>query len=220
MEWALLQGLSDADRRIVLASAHRRRFAHGEVVFHEADPGDTVHLVAEGRLAARRSTSAGDTVTFAILGPGDTFGEMALLASQPRRTSTVVALEPAVTLSLGFSEVERLRSDHPAIERQLVEMLAQRVIRLSDHLLEALHVPAEERIVRRLLDICDRYDTPEGAGTVVVPLTQDAVGELAGAARPTTNRVLRRLAADGVVALHRGSIEVLDRKALARRAGP
>ena len=73
------QGLSDADRRVVLASAHRRRFARGEVVFHEADPGDTVHLVAEGRLAARRSTPAGDTVTFAILGPGDTFGEMALL---------------------------------------------------------------------------------------------------------------------------------------------
>jgi CRP/FNR family cyclic AMP-dependent transcriptional regulator len=220
MEWALLRGLSDADTRVVLASARRRRFAHGEVVFHEADLGDTVHLVAEGRLAARRSTSGGDTVTFAILGPGDTFGEMALLGSQPRRTSTVVALEPAVTLSLGFSEVERLRSDHPAIERQLVEMLAQRVMRLSDHLLEALHVPADERIVRRLVEICDRYVTPEGARTVVVPLTQDAIGELAGASRPTTNRVLRRLAADGVVALHRGSMEVLDRKALARRAAP
>ena len=53
-----------------------------------------------------------------------------------------------------------------------------------------------------------------------VPLTQDAIGDLAGASRPTTNRVLRRLEADGVVALHRGSIEVLDRGALARRAAP
>ena len=79
MDWALLGGLPEADRRVVLASTHRRRFGRGEVVFHEADPGDTVHLVAEGRLAAHRSTPAGDTVTFAILGPGDTFGEMALL---------------------------------------------------------------------------------------------------------------------------------------------
>ena len=157
MDWALLGGLSDADTRVVLASAHRRRFARGEVVFHEADPADTVHLVVEGRFAARRSTPAGDTVTFSILGPGDTFGELALLGSQPRRTSTVVALEPAVTLSLGFGEVERLRAAHPTVERQLVTMLAQRVSRLSDHLLEALHVPADERIVRRLLEICDRY---------------------------------------------------------------
>ena len=220
MDWALLEGLSEPDRRVVLASTHRRRFARGEVVFHEADPGDTVHLVAEGRLAAHRSTPAGDSVTFAILGPGDTFGEMALLGGQARRTSTVVALEPAVTLSLGFAEVERLRAAHPAVEGQLVEMLAQRVMRLSDHLLEALHVPADERIVRRLHEICDRYAAPEDARTVVVPLTQDAIGDLAGASRPTTNRVLRRLAGEGVVVLHRGSIEVLDRAALARRAAP
>ena len=218
MEWALLEGLPEADRRVVLASAHRRRFARGEVVFHEADPADTVHVVVEGRLAARRSTPAGDTVTFAVLGPGDTFGELALLGSQQRRTTTVVALEPAVTMSLGFGEVERLRAAHPAVERQLVAMLAQRVARLSDHLLEALHVPADERIVRRLLEVCDRYVAAEGARTVVVPLTQDAIGDLAGASRPTTNRVLRRLETDGVVALHRGSIEVLDRAALARRA--
>jgi CRP-like cAMP-binding protein len=218
MDWALLGGLSNADTRVVLASAHRRRFARAEVVFHEADPADTVHLVVEGRFAARRSTPAGDTVTFSILGPGDTFGELALLGSQPRRTSTVVALEPAVTLSLGFGEVERLRVAHPTVERQLVTMLAQRVSRLSDHLLEALHVPADERIIRRLLEICDRYAVVDSGRALVIPLTQDAVGDLAGASRPTTNRVLRRLAADGVVALHRGSIEILDREALARRA--
>ena len=50
---------------MVLASTLRRRFARGEVVFHESDLADTVHFVAEGRLAARRTTRAGDTVTFA-----------------------------------------------------------------------------------------------------------------------------------------------------------
>lgn len=218
MDWALLAGLPEPDRRAVLASARRRRFARGEVVFHDADVADTVHVVAEGRLAVRRSTAAGDSVTFAILGPGETFGEMALLGRQPRRTSSVIALEPAVTLSLGFAEVERLRAVHPAVERQLVALLAQRVNRLSDHLLEALHVPADERIVRRILEICERYAATEGARSVVLPLTQDVIGDLAGASRPTTNRVLRRLEADGMLALHRGSIEVLDRAALARRA--
>jgi CRP/FNR family transcriptional regulator, cyclic AMP receptor protein len=217
MEWALLAGLSDADRRVVLASAHRRRFSRGEVIFHEADPADTVHLVAEGRLAVRRSTSTGETVTFAILGPGDTFGEIAMLGAEPRRSSTVVTLEPTVTLSLGFGELDRLRSSHPALDRHLVELLARQVKRLSDHLLEALHVPADERIIRRLHEVCRHYGVPDAAGSVVVPLTQDAVGDLAGASRPTTNRVLRRLEADGILALHRGSIEVLDRAALSRR---
>jgi CRP/FNR family transcriptional regulator, cyclic AMP receptor protein len=217
VEWGLLDGLDDATRRVVLASTRRRRFARGEVVFHEADLADAVHFVAEGRLAARRATAGGDSVTFAILGPGDSFGEMAMLSAEPRRTSTVAALEPAVTLSLGFTDFERLRATHPAVEQLLVEMLAERVRRLSDHLVEALHLPTDQRIARRLLEVCERYAGP-GSSVVVVPLTQDAVGDLAGAARPTTNRVLRRLEEDGVVVLHRGSVEVRDRAALAARA--
>lgn len=220
MDWGLLEGLPDADRRAVIASTRRRRFARGEVVFHEADPADTVHFVAEGRLAARRSTAGGDVVTFAVLGPGDAFGEMAMLSPGARRTSTVVALEPAVTLGLGFAEFQRLRSSHPAMERLLVDLLAERVRRLSDHLLEALHVPADQRVVRRLSALCERYGPSDAAQPAVVPLTQSEIGELAGASRPTTNRVLRELAVAGVVVLHRGSVEVLDRAALAHRAVP
>ena len=55
---------------------------------------------------------------------------------------------------------------------------------------------------------------------VAVPLTQTDIGDLAGASRATTNRVLRGLAADGVVVLHRGSVDVRDRVALARRSSP
>jgi len=218
MEWGLLEALPAEGRRAVLASSRRRSFARGEVVFHEGDPADTVHFVAEGRLAVRRSTATGDTVTFSVLGRGDAFGEMAMLSPQAHRTSTVVALEPAVTLSLGFGDVQRLRSGHPAVERLLIELLADRVARLSDLLLEALHVPADDRVVRRLSELCIRYGTaPDGAPTVI-PLTQREIGELAGAARPTTNRVLRQLAVERVVVLHRGSIEVRDPAGLARRA--
>ncbi|HYN67874.1 MAG TPA: Crp/Fnr family transcriptional regulator [Ornithinibacter sp.] len=218
MDWGLLGGLPEAERRVVLGSARRRRFATGEVVFHEEDLADTVHFVAQGHLAVRRSTPGGSTVIFAVLGPGEAFGEMAMLASHPRRSSTVTALEPAVTLSLGFGDVDRLRAAHPAVERLLVDLLAQRVRRLSDHLLEALHVPADQRVVRRLSALCESYAPTGDARPALVPLTQSEIGELAGAARPTTNRVLRALAKEGVVVLHRGSVEVRDRSALARRA--
>lgn len=220
MDSGLLGGLPDGDRRLVLGSTHRRRYARGEPVFHEDDPADTVHFVAEGHLAVRRSTAGGDSVTFSILGPGDAFGEMAMLSAGARRTSTVVALEPAVTLGLSFAEFQRLRALHPGVERLFVDMLAARVRRLSDHLVEALHVPVDQRVVRRLSALCERYGPSDPAVPVTVPLTQTDIGDLAGASRPATNRVLRGLAADGLVVLHRGSVEVRDRVALARRASP
>lgn len=221
MDSGLLGGLPDGDRRLVVGSTHRRRYARGEPVFHEDDPADTVHFVAEGHLAVRRSTAGGDSVTFSILGPGDAFGEMAMLSpGARRRTSTVVALEPAVTLGLSFAEFQRLRALHPGVERLFVDMLAARVRRLSDHLVEALYVPVDQRVVRRLSALCEMYGATDPAVPVTVPLTQTDIGDLAGASRPATNRVLRALEADGLVVLHRGSVEVRDRVALSRRASP
>ncbi|WP_377640941.1 Crp/Fnr family transcriptional regulator [Oryzobacter terrae] len=217
MDPGLLAALPEASRRAVLAASVRRRYARGEVVFHEGDLAETVHLVAEGRAAVRRGTPAGDTVILAVVGPGELVGEMAMLSSEARRTTTVVALEPTVTMTIAFGELDRLRRDDAAVDRFLLELLAHRVRRLSDHLLEALHVPVEHRVVRRLDALCRAYDGGTH-GPTLLPLTQSEIGELAGASRPVTNRVLRRLEDDGVVELRRGAVAVLDRAALARRA--
>jgi len=203
----------------VLGRTRRRRFARGEVLFHEGDPAETLHFVAEGRVMARCTTPFGDSVAFRVLGPGRVLGVVAVVAADRRRSATVVALEPTTTLSLGFAEFDSLCRDHPAIQRSVATLLAARVRRLSDHLVEALFLPVEVRIVRRLLDLADEYEASPGAERVVIPLSQTDVAELAGAARPTTNRVLRALESDGVVALHRGRVEITDRDALRAKRG-
>ena len=219
MEWRLLGGLSEQERRAVIAGTQRHRYRAAEVVFHEGDLADTLHFVAEGRVAARRTTVTGESATFAVMGPGEAFGEMAMLTPGGRRTSSVVALEPAVTLSLRFVEFDRLRHAHPGVERLLVDVLAERVVRLSDHLVEALYVPADQRVVRRLAALCDQYGVGGGNGVPTrIPLTQNEIADLGGTSRSTANRVLQALASDGVVALRRGHVDVVDQDALRRRA--
>ena len=66
------------------------------------------------------------------------------------------------------------------------------------------------------LDLCEQYGN-DGSGPVLVPLTQTDLAELAGATRPTVNRVLRALAAQGFVQLSRGRIVVVDPTRLAGR---
>ena len=70
MEWQLLRDLTEAERRQVLATATRRQFKRGEILFHEGDPADTVHFIAEGRVMARRTSPMGDSVAFRVIGPG------------------------------------------------------------------------------------------------------------------------------------------------------
>ena len=216
MQWQLLDDLPDDVRRQVLARMQRRTFARGDVLFHEGDAADTLHLVAEGRVLARRTTPLGDSAAFRVIGLGRALGDVSLPAAHARRSSTVVALEPTVTLVMTFVEFRRLVAQYPVIGDRLAALLSARVRRLSEQLVEALYLPSDRRVLHRLLDLCTEYSDGD-AGPVVIPLTQTDVAQLAGAARPTTNRVLRALEADHVLRLHRGRIEVLDPEALARR---
>jgi CRP-like cAMP-binding protein len=212
MEFELLAGLADGDRRALLATAVRRRFARGEVVFHEGDLGDTFHLIAKGRIAVRVSTPDGDVATLTVLGAGAGFGEQAILDRESRRSATAVALEATETLTLTKAAFDDLRTRHADVANVLVAHLAQRVLALSDQLVEALYLSAEKRVLRRVLDLDELY------GGVAVPVTQEQIASMAGTARPTANRVLQAAADEGLVALTRGRIEVVDREGLVRRS--
>lgn len=207
----LLNVLDPEGRRAVLATARLRSWKRGDVLFREDDPGDTLHLIRKGHLAVRASHRSGDEATLAVLGPGDSCGEQALLAPRHRRTATVSALDAADTLVIGRAEFERLRAEHPGVDRLLVEVLAAQVRRLSAQVMEALFVPAETRVVRRLVDLVALF----GA---VVPITQEELGGLAGTTRPTANRALRPLVEAGALRLARGRVEVLDLDAVRRQA--
>lgn len=215
MEWRLLRGLSEPDLARVLASARTRRFESGTVIFHEGDPGNAVHLLESGRVAIRITTPDGESATLTVVAAGDAFGEMALLRRSATRTATAVALGRVTTLSLERDVFRRLCTEHPSIERLLVGVLAARVERLSEHLVQALYLSVDKRLVRRLLELRRIFETP-GQATTMIPLTQEDLAGLVGTTRPTVNAILRQLQEAGIVALSRGRIEILNLPELTR----
>jgi CRP-like cAMP-binding protein len=212
--WKFLQGLSEEHRELVLRTARRRKFAAGEVIVHEGDPADSLFLIRSGRAAAGASTEYGNVATFSVMGPGDVFGELALLSPDRVRTATVRALEPTEALVLSRHEFDRLRREVPAANDALLALLTDMVTRLSRQLVEALNIPADVRIRRRLAELCRLYG--DGRPGTVVPLTQDDLAGLAGATRSTVNRVLSREVKRGSVRLQRGRMTIVDPDALGR----
>jgi len=216
----LLAALPDDEERAVRAAAVRRRFAKNEVIFHEGDPGDTVHLVERGHVAIRVSTLLGDIVTLSVLGPGESFGEQALLAADARRTATAAAVDAVETLSLAREQFEDLRRRLPVVDRLLVDLLAAQVRRLSAHLLEALHADADTRVLRRVADLVRMFGDGATDGEVSLPFTQEEIATMAGTTRPTANRALKVAEEDGLVRLARGRVVVTDPSRLVARATP
>jgi len=214
--FALLDGVAPRDAEELLSRGRRRHFAAGEVVFHAGDPADTVHFVREGRFAVRMTTEFGDVATLNVVGPGDAFGELALLTPGAPRSATVAALEKAETLSVHQIDFARLRSERPETDALMVGILAARVRALSGQLVDALYVPAETRVRRRLLDAAAAFGQTEAGA--VVPLTQEELASLAGTSRATANKVLREEQERGALKLTRGKTTILDPEGLEKRA--
>ena len=79
MDWDILRTLDDEQRQEVLRTAVRRRYRSGDTLFHQGDPGDSMHLVDKGHVAIRVVNARGDTFTVDVLGPGTSFGEQSLV---------------------------------------------------------------------------------------------------------------------------------------------
>jgi CRP/FNR family cyclic AMP-dependent transcriptional regulator len=210
VEWRLLAGVSAEDLRRLVAVAQRRTFRRGQVVFHDEEAADALHLVVAGHFAVRITLPTGETVLLAIIGPGDAFGELALV-SESGRGATVQAFSDGETLALHRDAFQALRRARPQVDRSLAEILAERLRRVNDLLTEAHYVDADVRVRRRLVELGQAFD-----GTI--PLTQEEIAQTAGTSRATVNRVLREEELAGAVELGRGRTTVTDAAALRARA--
>ena len=207
----MLVGLPEDDIRELLSIARRRTFEKGEVVFHRDDPAESLHLIVRGHFAARLQTPVGDSVLLDVLGPGQAFGELALLLPGSRRSASVAAFESGETRSVFRDDFALLQRDHPGVKDVLLRLLADQLRRASERIVEAHYVDAETRVRRRVCELAETY------GSNVVPLTQEDLGAMAGTSRATVNRVLRDEEKLGSVSLQRGRVTVLDADELRRR---
>jgi CRP/FNR family cyclic AMP-dependent transcriptional regulator len=216
MDLAGLAGLESGTRDRLLQGALRRRYRRGEVVFHEGDEANSMYVLVTGHVSVGVTTPLGDSAVFTVLGSGAIFGELALLTGSAVRSATVSALDPVEALRLPADRVKLLRRTDPAMDRFLVGLLADYLRRQDARLLEALYVPVEKRVLRRLLALSRLYGS--GTAGTVVPLTQDVLAGVAGSTRPTTNQVLRSAEEAGLLSLSRGSVRIEDPAGLAHRA--
>jgi CRP/FNR family transcriptional regulator, cyclic AMP receptor protein len=190
-----------------------RAFAKGEVVFHEGDPGDTIHLIMNGLFAVRTATSGGRHLIINVLGHGEVVGEFAVFSADGRRTSDVSAIVAGKTLTLDHVQLTKVMRTRPELMEDLLATVVAKAEITQHRLVELLSIPADLRVLRAVLLLADMVGRE-----APIPLTQNDLANFAATTRPTANRVLREESDRGTLSLLRGSVRVLDRQRLARRA--
>ena len=215
-EWSLLKGLTPDQVESTLATARRRVYARGSTLFHQGDGGDSVHVVSKGHFALRVETENGEASTLRVFGPGESFGRVIIPGRVTLRLGTIVALDAGETYELSREQVQQLRATYPEVANAIIEIFSQELHWLAQRLLEVLHVDADRRVRRRLLELQRQY--ANGQGDAAISLTQEDLAGLAGTSRSTVNRVLREEERCGTLTSRRGHIVLVDAAAIARRA--
>ena len=105
--------LTEADALKLLRQTRCRRFAAGEEVFHKDDPGDGFYGVLSGSVAFTVDSVDGKELTLNVLGPGEFFGEIALLRDMPR-TATVTATDDSRLYALERADFLAAVTGHSA----------------------------------------------------------------------------------------------------------
>lgn len=192
--------------RAVAALCVSRRFGAGKALFFKGDPGDALYAVRRGQIRIATGTGEGRRLTLNLLGPGDVFGEVALLDGRPR-TADAIAAEPAELFVIRRRDFIGLLERDPKVAVRVIELLCERIRWMSDRMEESVLLPLPARLARRLIALSEDYGTD-------VLVSQHELAGFVGAARESVNRQLRIWQKDGLVELGRSRIRLVDRDGL------
>ena len=214
----LFQGIEPDELTRIAEAMIRRRYRRHEVIFHEGDPGDSLHVVVAGRVKITRQSADGEEAIVATLGPGDSFGELVLLDGATR-SATATAMDPTETVTLSRGAFQALVDGGSPFRWSLLGGVAHRIRRLTDQLAEVHFLDLAGRLALTLTRLAE--ETAPGATTEVRlagPLTQSDLAAMVGGTRQRVNQILGEFADEGLVTLDAG-IVVRDVPALRNRGG-
>jgi CRP/FNR family transcriptional regulator, cyclic AMP receptor protein len=205
----LFSELEESELQRFSRVAVARSFPGGTRVFHEGDHSDACYIVRTGSFRVTREHSDGRAITLANLGPGDIFGELAMLDGEVRSAS-VEALGDGQLLALPAGDVRALLGRHPEITVKLVAALVRRLRMANERISRQSFQTVPSRVAGVLSQLVAEEAPAGDAGGVTIRMNQADLAQLAGTSRESVSRFLADLERAGVVRCGRGRVTVLE----------
>ena len=213
VETDLLQWLSPVVRDALASAAVRKSVGAGGFIFQHGDSGRAMYRVLEGTVRLTLMRTDGHQMIYALFGPGECIAASSLIDNHPL-PQTAEALDGVRLQVVGATAFARLRQEHREFDNALLHLFARRLRTLSIQVGTARLADLPSQIVLRLLELAKR-DTH---GRLTASVTHSELAMFVGVSRQSVHRVLKGLTTDGLIALHYGSIEMLDLRGLKAKA--
>jgi CRP/FNR family transcriptional regulator, cyclic AMP receptor protein len=192
-KFPLFAELDERELASVAAMAKTRKFNRDDVVFYEDESGDVFFLIRQGKVKVTMISPEGKEIILSMLGPGEFFGEMALL-DDAARSATVVAMEPLELLTIWRSDFLNLLSENFSIAKKVLAELSRRLRSASNRIESLATLDVYGRLARFFLDLASREGKELATGYIAVTRpTHQAIANMIGTSRETVSRLIQEL---------------------------
>jgi CRP-like cAMP-binding protein len=206
----LFAGLGEEALNNIANLCSRRQIDANEMLFQKGDKGDALYGIRRGQIRIETGTAGGGRLTLNIMGPGDVFGEIALLDGQAR-TADAAATEKSELYVLRRDDFLAYLEREPSVSLRLIELLCQRIRWTSERMEEASLLPLNVRLAKRLISLAADFGSE-------IHISQEQLGQYVGAARESVNRQLQEWRKQGILELRRNRVGILKPEKLEAEA--
>lgn len=216
---ALFDGLSRPELERLGRLWHRKVLPARVLLMSSEQPGEAVYVILEGAVKIFLSRDDGSEVILAILGAGQTVGEMSLVDSAGR-SANVLTLERAAVLWADRDSFRRCLDSMPVLSTNLTRLLSERLRMANEQILALSSLDVTGRVARQILAFADQYGEGGSGGDVRIPLrlTQRDLASVVGTSRERVNHAMVFFKEQGYISVDgRHHISVHDRPSLAAR---
>jgi CRP/FNR family cyclic AMP-dependent transcriptional regulator len=178
----------------------------GATIASKGDPGTSLFAVISGTVKISVSSPDGRNAILNLIGPGEIFGEVALLDGLSRTADAIANTNCELFIIDRRDFIPFVRSQ-PALAMKFIELLCTRLRWTSDQVEQVILQDLPGRLASALLRLTERHKAAQGGRTIAI--TQQEISEMVGMTRESINKQLRAWAARDWVRLEHGAIVVL-----------
>ncbi len=214
----LFKGLDDRQIETVGQRCRWIEFDEGQQIIGQSDQSTDVYFIVEGSVRAKSYSAAGREVSFVDIEKGSLFGEFAAVDGRPR-ASSVIAVTPCLLGCMSAKAFQITLSENPTAALRLIELLVEKARSYSDRVFEFSTLPVHSRVTIELLRMAELAPEHDNRPVIQPAPTHHEFAARISTHREAVTRELNNLAAERVIDLRRGRVEILDLQKLKSLVG-
>jgi CRP-like cAMP-binding protein len=195
-------------RSPLIAGGRTRHIREKELIFSKGDRAAQVFLILDGRVKVSASSADGKEIIFAILGPGELLGEIALMAGT-EHSASVFAIEPTDLLAFERKDFLELIQKDPNFALSLLTTVCSRLRGASELAEDLTFLPLPVRLAKRLISLAHTYGIASTRGIRIgLHLCQQELANMVSTTRESVNKQLALWQGEGLISMRKGYLTI------------